>query len=288
VATTIEEGRLNTACCGQWGDERAFEVTRERIAQFAAATNDPIAQHRTGGVAPPAFGAMPGLAALVSLITESIPANLVRRTAHRRQQLRFHRPVLPGTRLKTRGKVLGYAPVEQGTEVLLLIESRDGDDELVVEQISALRISRFHICAAIGEAAPWAAIENHMGVPIRTALTRIDDQHSSRYVDALGAEATIPLDIASARATELQHLVAQGLRALAFAAREVLQTLANGDRAPVTKRLSAELISPIYLYPGCRLATTVCRTSLSPGLPRLTFHSLAGRALVLRGTAEFS
>ena len=47
---SFDDSHLNT-----FSDEDRFEVTAERIAEYAAATNDPIAAHRNGDIAPPVF-----------------------------------------------------------------------------------------------------------------------------------------------------------------------------------------------------------------------------------------
>jgi NAD(P)-dependent dehydrogenase (short-subunit alcohol dehydrogenase family) len=51
---TFDDSHLN-----EWSDEERFEVTRERIAEYAAATNDPIPAHRSGDIAPPVFAIVP-------------------------------------------------------------------------------------------------------------------------------------------------------------------------------------------------------------------------------------
>ena len=50
---------------GRWSEPDTFEVTRERIAAYAAATNDPIEAHRSGDVAPPVFAVMKPPAAMM-------------------------------------------------------------------------------------------------------------------------------------------------------------------------------------------------------------------------------
>ncbi len=50
---------FNTEAIGEWTEPLEFEVTRERIKQYAAATNDPIEPHTSGAVAPPVFAVVP-------------------------------------------------------------------------------------------------------------------------------------------------------------------------------------------------------------------------------------
>src|SRR6202008_448058 len=66
----------------KWGEDGRFEVTRERIAEYAAATNDPIAAHRSGDVAPPVFAMVPVFPSLASPAVGVLPAKLVPRIVH--------------------------------------------------------------------------------------------------------------------------------------------------------------------------------------------------------------
>jgi hypothetical protein len=44
-----DEGpKFNPDGVGVWHDAEPFEVTKDRIAEYAAATNDPIDAHRSG------------------------------------------------------------------------------------------------------------------------------------------------------------------------------------------------------------------------------------------------
>jgi hypothetical protein len=49
---------------GKAGEPVAFHVERERIAAYAAATNDGIAQHAAGDLAPPVFSIVPAFQAM--------------------------------------------------------------------------------------------------------------------------------------------------------------------------------------------------------------------------------
>ena len=56
--------QFNLDAIGQWSDPVEFEVERERIQAYAEATNDPIAAHRSGDLAPPVFAIVPAFGAL--------------------------------------------------------------------------------------------------------------------------------------------------------------------------------------------------------------------------------
>src|SRR4051794_8538638 len=74
-----------------WTEEREFEVTRERLAQYAKATNDPIGAHLEGEVAPPVFAIVPVFQSLVEPALQVVPASVLGNVLHGEQDFRFHR-----------------------------------------------------------------------------------------------------------------------------------------------------------------------------------------------------
>lgn len=92
----------------RWTDDDHFEVTRERIAQYAEATNDPIPAHRAGEIAPPVFAIVPVFEAMMMPTVDVLPVELVPRVVHGEQDFFFHRPIRPGDTLVSRGKMIGY------------------------------------------------------------------------------------------------------------------------------------------------------------------------------------
>ena len=65
-----------------WTEEDRFEVTAERLAEYAAATNDPIAAHRTGEIAPPVFAIVPVFESLLMPAVDVLPVELIPRVVH--------------------------------------------------------------------------------------------------------------------------------------------------------------------------------------------------------------
>ncbi len=88
----FDDSGLNT-----WTDEERFDVTRDRLAEYAAATNDPIPAHRSGEVAPPVFAIVPVFEALLVPAVDVLPVELIPRVVHGGEQdFHFHRPIRPG------------------------------------------------------------------------------------------------------------------------------------------------------------------------------------------------
>lgn len=82
----------------RWCDEERFEVLPERIAEYAAATNDPIEAHRSGAVAPPVFAIVPVFDAMLVPVLDVAPMDIFGRVVHGEQDFHFHRPIRPGRR----------------------------------------------------------------------------------------------------------------------------------------------------------------------------------------------
>jgi acyl dehydratase len=104
----MTDEKFNPGGLGVWTDETRFEVTRERLAEYAAATNDPIQSHRNGDVANPVFAVVPVFDALMEPALEVVPLNLMGKVVHGEQDFRFHRPIRPGDTLVSRAKMSGW------------------------------------------------------------------------------------------------------------------------------------------------------------------------------------
>ena len=60
MTTSTDPLTFNEAGVGVWGPPISFEITAERISEYAKATNDPIAAHLAGKVnLPPIFAVVP-------------------------------------------------------------------------------------------------------------------------------------------------------------------------------------------------------------------------------------
>ena len=92
----MKEARFDADAIGRWTAPDRFEVTRERIAEYAAATNDPVGAHRDGEVAPPVFAIVPSFPSVMQVAFTVAPPEVAMRVVHGRQDFHFHRPIRPG------------------------------------------------------------------------------------------------------------------------------------------------------------------------------------------------
>jgi acyl dehydratase len=130
-----EDGpKFDAAGVGVWQDPETFEVTAERIAEYARATNDPIAEHLAGAIAPPVFAIVPVFNAMIPAALSVAPVELIPRLLHGEQDFHFHRAIRPGDVLTTRCKAIGFEGKPSGTRGTVYIECAAADGEIVNEQ----------------------------------------------------------------------------------------------------------------------------------------------------------
>jgi len=119
---------------GEWTDDEVFEVTADRIAAYAAATNDPIERHRQGEIAPPVFAVVPVFMSMAPAALAVAPVELLMKLVHGEQDFHFHRPIYPGDTLVARAKPIGFQGMSNGSTVTIYAETRSDAGELVNEQ----------------------------------------------------------------------------------------------------------------------------------------------------------
>lgn len=138
----------------QWTDEESFEVTRDGLAKYAAATNDRIEAHLRGDVGSLVFAIVPVFESMMMPAVDVLPVELIPRVVHGEQDFRFYRPIRPGYRLRSRGKMIGYESLENGTRAAIKLECRDEAGQLVNEQYLTTFVRGFNAGKTVGELSP--------------------------------------------------------------------------------------------------------------------------------------
>src|SRR4051794_20799779 len=82
-------------------EERTAQLDPERAKQYAAATNDDNEAYTSGKYAPPVFGVVPTWEAVGLAVFDVVPQDQLMMIVHGEQDMHFHRPLVPGTTLKT-------------------------------------------------------------------------------------------------------------------------------------------------------------------------------------------
>lgn len=287
-STTDEELRFDDNGLNTWTDEERFEVTRERLAEYAAATNDPIPAHRSGEVAPPVFAIVPVFEALLVPAVDVLPVELIPRVVHGEQDFHFHRPIRPGDKLVSRGKMIGYEGLENGTRAAIYLECRTDKGELVNEQYVTTFVRGFDAGKAMGELSPAHRFDEGLraSAPVATVSQHVDADQTFRYSPAAGDPMPIHLDEEVARDAGLPGIIAHGLCTMAFTSWAVLTEVAGSDVNRL-KRFAVRFSKMVL--PGDDLETRIWRRGSANGVTTYAFETARGSDLVITdGLAEIA
>ncbi|RDI64373.1 MaoC/PaaZ C-terminal domain-containing protein [Nocardia pseudobrasiliensis] len=286
--TTSRVVEFDDAGLGVWSDEETFEVTRDRIAEYAAATNDPIAAHRDGEVASPIFAIVPVFDAMMVPVIDVAPMDIFGRVLHGEQDFHFHRPIRPGEKLTARARAVGYTGRDNGSSITIHIETRDDAGELVNEQYLTAFFRNIDAGKIVGEAAPGHKFPEELrGVdPVAEVSQHIDHDQTFRYAPASGDPVPLHLDEQVAKDAGLPGIIAHGLCTMAFASWAVLTTVGGSDVHRL-KRFAVRFAKMVF--PGDDLTTRIWQVKSENGSTTYAFETSRGEDVVLSdGLAEIA
>ncbi|MFE5566136.1 MULTISPECIES: MaoC/PaaZ C-terminal domain-containing protein [Amycolatopsis] len=276
--------RFDPGGLGEWTDESRFEVTRERLIEYAKATNDPIPAHLAGDVASPVFAIVPVFESLMEPALEVVPVGLFGRIVHGEQEFRFHRPIRPGDKLVSRARMTGYEGLPNGTRGTIHLECRTDDGDLVNEQYVTLFVRGFDTGETRGELGPDHKFDENLRsqAPVAKVNQHVDDDQTYRYAPAAGDPMPIHLDEEVAKDSGLPGIIAHGLCTMAFTSWALLTEVAGSD-VDRLKRFAVRFAKPVL--PGQDLTTRIWRA----GAGSYAFETTVGETVVIKdGLAEFA
>jgi acyl dehydratase len=221
----------------------SFLVDAERTIAYAKATNDPLAAHLNGELAPPVFAVVPAWDALVTAMAGVAPPETLPMLVHGEQDIHLHRPIVPGMRLETSAKVIGVQAKSSGTTVTVHSITATGDGAPVNEQYLVTFIRMWQAESSWGEAAPDHSFTPD-GDPDRRVSATIDADQTFRYAEASGDPMTIHLDDEVARAVGLPGIIVHGLCTMAFTSWAAITELCGGDPRRL-KRIAVRFSQPL-------------------------------------------
>jgi acyl dehydratase len=258
TTTGRPEGAVVLGTPGGWTEEFAVDVTPDQTMAYAAATNERDERFRSGKVAPPMFATVPVRPAVRAAFEQSMPQGLptsVPRLAGE-QDMRFHRPIVPGRRLRSRARFLGIAPKSSGTVLVYHLETRADTDDVLTEQYMTTFLPGVRWPTEAGERAPERAalVQSRSGSPLARVVQQFDRDQTFRYSAASGDPSRWHLDDAVARAAGLPGIIIHGLCTMAFLARALAESVADGDVLRV-RRLAVRFSRPIF--PGDAMTTEI-------------------------------
>ncbi|MCA1005279.1 MaoC family dehydratase N-terminal domain-containing protein [Rhodococcus hoagii] len=272
---------FDTSGLGVWTDPERFEVTAERIAEYAAATNDPIERHLRGEIAPPVFAVVPAFTSMAPAALSVAPVELLMKLVHGEQDFHFHRPIRPGDALVVRAKPVGFTGRENGSTVVVYVETRTDGGELVNEQWMTAFFRKVDAGPGLGDQAPPHRFDEALPAadPSAVVTAHIDDDQTFRYSPASGDPMPIHLDDEIARMSGLPGIINHGLCTMAFTSWAALTEFADGDVERL-KRLAVRFAKPVL--PGQHIETRFWRTTSEPGTSTYAYETGVGDDLVIK------
>ncbi|MBF6545025.1 MaoC/PaaZ C-terminal domain-containing protein [Nocardia brasiliensis] len=271
-----------------WCDDERFEITGERIGEYAAATNDPIEAHLAGRVASPVFAIVPVFEAMMMPVIDVAPMDIFGRVVHGEQDFHFHRAIQPGDKLISRAKATGYTSRSNGTTITILIECRTEEGELVNEQYLTAFFRNIDAGKSVGTAAPAHKFDESLRAqpPVAVVAQHVDDDQTFRYSPASGDPVPLHLDEQVAKDAGLPGIIAHGLCTMAFASWAVL-TEVGGSDVNRLKRFAVRFAKMVF--PGDDLETRIWKVGSADGVTTYAFETVRGADVVLSdGLAEIA
>ncbi|WP_337109691.1 MaoC/PaaZ C-terminal domain-containing protein [Prescottella equi] len=272
---------FDTSGIGVWTDPERFEVTAERIAEYAAATNDPIERHLRGEIAPPVFAVVPAFTSMAPAALSVAPVELLMKLVHGEQDFHFHRPIRPGDTLVVRAKPVGFAGKENGSTVVVYVETRTDGGELVNEQWMTAFFRKVDAGPGTGASAPTHRFDEALRAtdPAAVVTAHIDEDQTFRYSPASGDPMPIHLDDEIARMSGLPGIINHGLCTMAFTSWAALTEFADGDVERL-KRLAVRFAKPVL--PGQDIETRFRRSGSESGTTTSASETGVGDELVIK------
>lgn len=271
-----------------WTEDVVFEVTRERIAEYAAATNDPIQAHLDGDVASPVFNVVPVFESMLEPAFEVLPIEAIPRVVHGEQDFHFVRAVKPGEKLRTRAKAIGYTGLENGTSAAILLEARTEDGELVNQQYATCFVREINAGKTVGVLAPSHKFDESLRseAPVAKVVQHVDDDQTFRYTGPSGDPMPIHLDDELAKEVGLPGIINHGLCTMAFTSWAVL-TEVGGSDVNRLKRFAVRFAKPVL--PGQDMETVIWRKGSQDGITSYQFETTVNGEVVIKdGLAEIA
>jgi acyl dehydratase len=277
--------QFNAERLGQWSDPATFAVTRDRIKAYAAATNDTIAPHEQGDIAPPVFAIVPAFEVLAPAMVEVIPPELLMAVVHGEQDFRFHHPIRPDMQLTTRARAIGFVPKRSGVTVTAHAETRDEAGELVVEQYMMSFVRGGRTESGAGEEPPGHGFPEELReqAPLAETAQTFDADQTFRYSEAAGDPMPIHLDDELAKAMGLPGIIIHGLCTMAFTSRAVIETACPDDPTRL-RRLAVRFAKPVQ--PEQRITTRIW--DAGSGAYAYETEADTGVAVIKDGRAEIA
>lgn len=278
-----------------FSDNQVFEVSADRIAAYAAATNSDLDIYRDGGslgqiIAPPMFGVVPSREAMALAITDNALKADLARLLHAEQVMDFLSPIQVGDRLLSEAEIIFFDDKRSGEIVDIEARSRRENGDLVYRARFSLfiraeeRKAQSDLLPAIGRAGDDPEEMNlakkaDWTVPYEVAL----DQ-AQRYALASGDNNPIHINEDFAKAVGFSACILHGLCTMAMAQHAIIDKACAGDPRRL-KNLRGKFSRPVML--GDKLTVQAQQMSSQKDAENLAYEVLNqnGKTVIKEGRA---
>lgn len=226
-------------------------VDADRARAFAAALDD--TSPRYASMAPPTFVAALTREPMVQVLSATVPPEGLRGGVHGEQDMRFHRPLVPGTTISSTIAVHSLRVGPGGSRLTLLIVSRGADGAPVAEQHWTTFFRGAQLGEEYGPDPPGHVFPD--GAPLIAQVTiPLTPDQPIRYGRASGEDSAIHVDDGAARQAGFDGIIAHGMSTLGMCAAAIVARLAGGDPSRLA-RLAVRFAG--VAYPGTDLELSV-------------------------------
>lgn len=279
-------------------DGQVLEVTQERIAAYAAATNTDLPVYRDGGdlgeiMAPPMFGVVSSREVMALAITDTQLKADLPRLLHAEQIMRFLEPIRVGDRLVSESEIVFFDDKRSGEIFDLAVRTQREDGTQVFAATVSLFI-RAEERKAIGDLLPAIGQASHKPTPVPSeapvlwsAGVEVALDQAQRYSLASGDNNPIHINPDFAKAVGFSGCILHGLCTMAMAQNALIDQVTQGDPRRL-KELRGRFSRPVML--GDSLRTQARRINESDGVTQYAYEVLNqdGKAVIKEGRASVS
>jgi len=283
---------LNRDLLGKEYDAPAWEVTAAATMAYARAYGDDNpafldASRADGLLAPPMFGVVYQLPALMApLFDPDLNVNMGK-LVHGEERMRYLKPVRPGDTITTQGKVAGIEEKSSGEVLTITLESRDQDGTPVCESTAVMFIrGKKKDGGGEQKAKPAPAAPPPREVVLTRTLPTTKEM-PTHYAEASGDRNPIHLDEDFAKKVGLPGCIVHGLCTMAISQQVVIDGLCGGD--PLKLEAYGVRFSGMVL-PGDELTTEVFALGEADGVRKVGVEvkTQKGDAVITMAEAEIA
>ena len=269
-------------------DETTEVIDPDRAKAYAAATNDPNPAYAEGRFAPPVFGVVPTWGAMGLAVADVVPGDALMMIVHGEQDMHFHQPLVPGTKLRTKASAHSVRVAGSGTRFTIQVDSVDDSGDPVLTEYVTMFIRGMSDGESGGPDKPNHDLPDLAAAKkVGSHTVHVDDDQTYRYKEASGDNMPIHVDDAFAKQVGLPGIIAHGLCTMAMCSQSVIELAAGGDPGRL-KRLAVRFAANVF--PGNDVETTVYALPPDEGGNEVyVFEATsAGQTVIKNGRAEIA